>query len=496
MTPRDDRFVLTGALLFDPARGFHSGEVWVRDGQIVAPMSGEGAEIPRVDLGGRLLLPGFWDAHCHFLFVGLQEVRPTLSGTRTRAEALDRLRQALDDPTQPESILAEGWDEADWPAADGPLTGADIDSLSTSRPVVARRVCTHIAVANRSALKYFDDSPHVDREVGRLVEGPAMRAATLLPGRDGERERAVGAATDAVHRQGIVGVHDLGRAEDLAILQRAARGGDWPLRIRYFLKHEDWHRLGREVLAGLQGPEDRVRLAGVKFFADGSFGARTAAVSDPYPDGKRGVLLWDGAELTDAVRAVHADGYRAAVHAIGDRALALVLDALEGAGVQGDRIEHVELSGDREIERLARLGITASMQPNFVARWAHPDGLYDRVLGPDRAPRTNRFRSLARAGVSLAFGSDAMPVGPLLGLAGALGHPEPAERLSVEEALAAYIAGGPHSVEERPGRLEPGHRADLALLSARAPDASSVTGAVVDATWVDGRCVYEREGAR
>ena len=150
---------------------------------------------------------------------------------------------------------------------------------------------------------------------------------------------------------------------------------------------------------------------------------------------------------------------------------------------------------DREIERLARLGITASMQPNFVARWAHPGGLYERVLGPDRAPRTNRFRSLARAGVSLAFGSDAMPVGPLLGLSGALGHPDPAERLTVEEALAAYTAGGPLSVEERPGRLEPGHPADLVLLSARTPDAQAVTGAVVDATWVDGRCVYEREGA-
>jgi predicted amidohydrolase YtcJ len=488
--------VLAGGLLFDADAGARPGSVVLSGPRIAAVVGPDGeapADLPRVELRGRVLLPGFCDAHCHFLWAGLLRVRVDLSPAASRDEALTLVADALRRPDLPESILAEGWDEARWPDGTA-LTGRDLDRIARGRPVVARRVCTHVAAANRAALRCFDGSGlvTVDPERGLLYEDAAMLASRVLPGLAGERRRACAAAVDVALRNGIVEVHDPIGVDDLRLLVEAARAGELPVRVRGFLRFEDLAAMASGELDGLRQARAGVGIAGVKLFADGSIGARTAAVTRPYVGGGRGELLWTPEDLTGAIATAHARGLRCAVHAIGDRAIRLVLDAVEAAGAAGDRIEHLELVEPGDIARVRALGLTASMQPNFVARWAGPGGLYEQALGGDRARGSNPFGSLRAAEVPLAFGSDCMPVGPLFGLRGALGHPDPAERLAPEDALLAYTAGGARSLGEPARRIAAGAPADLCLLSARSIGANALADADVDGTWVDGRRVYER----
>jgi predicted amidohydrolase YtcJ len=132
------------------------------------------------------------------------------------------------------------------------------------------------------------------------------------------------------------------------------------------------------------------------------------------------------------------------------------------------------------------------MQPNFIRRWGMAGGLYERVLGRERAARSNPYAELARAGVPLAFGSDAMPIGPLYGLMGAIEHPVAEQRLSVVDAVVAATRGGPASVDERAGSIEVGADADLAVLDVKSLNADAWRHASVTQTVVGGRLVYER----
>jgi hypothetical protein len=448
----------------------------------------EGAEVIRG--GGHLLLPAFCDAHCHFLFVGLRRIRPDLEPARSRDEALALLDAASRRSDFPDTLLAEAWDESTWTGDRRPLTREDLDRVVPDRPVVARRVCTHFATANSAALPYFEGEAGVDPATGHLLEGPAMRAGVRLPGLEGERDRALDAAVAAAHRAGIGTVHDLSRRTDLSTFVAADRAGRLPLRVRFFVKHEEWDPAPDWTEAETPAAGDGVRVVGVKLFADGSFGARSAAVSEPFAGTtEHGQLLWAAPALTSALRRIADAGLLPAVHAIGDRAVGLVAGAATEAALSRIRVEHLEMVDEATTHALAGVGAIASMQPNFVSRWAGSQGLYEQVLGPERARATNPFRRVVDQGLPLAFGSDSMPLGPLVGIPGALDHPDPGQRLSLTETLHAYTRGGPASVGEAGGELRPGARADLTWVDP-GPDLAWQDARVLG-TWVGGRRVYD-----
>jgi predicted amidohydrolase YtcJ len=156
------------------------------------------------------------------------------------------------------------------------------------------------------------------------------------------------------------------------------------------------------------------------------------------------------------------------------------------------RIEHLELTPDDLVARIARLGVTASMQPNFVDRWGQPAGMYARALGPERLAEMNRFRTLRERGVTLAFGSDCMPMGPLAGLRGALRHPRASERLTAQEAFAAYTAGSAYAgfSEAETGAIAIGLLADLVLVAGDPWSAADPEACPVLATVVGGRLMH------
>lgn len=475
-------------------------------------MAGESVRV--IDVSRLAVAPGFIDGHTHLLHLGLKLSRPDLGGAGSSEEVLARVRSALvvHDPERP--LVAEGWDDGGWQAGDR-IERQELDRLSTRIPIVLRRVCGHKAVANGAALEHVlghpDGAAHaaaglIDSAAGTLVEAAAMRLAPIFPPSPAERSTAIDLAYRHAAQCGVTGVHDIVTTDALREHQIRRRAGRLTLRITAHVAIEQLDALEELGLAsGLGDPW--LRLGGVKLYLDGSLGARTAALSAPYAGRpvESGLLLIDEEPLAAIIRRLDSLGLTAVIHAIGDRAVAAAIDALEGLGAERvrearHRIEHLELTPDDLVERMARCRAVASMQPNFVALWGARGGMYESVLGGSRWRLMNRFRSLAERGVPLAFGSDCMPMGPFLGLRGAVQHPVEVERLSPADALAAYTHGSAYAgfAERDTGTIEIGKLADLVLLASDplggdVPASDRVDESGVVATIVGGRLVFELE---
>ncbi|WP_152042742.1 amidohydrolase [Salinigranum salinum] len=518
--------VLTNAevhTLVPPADGGDetSEAVAVRDGRIVRLASAYdvdflvGTDTRVIDLDGRVVLPGFVDAHTHLSMVGRRLVHADL-GVDSRAAALDRLRERAVDVTVEDTgdgedprpwIQGFGYDESRWDD-DRYLSRADLDDVSDSLPVVAFREDMHVAGVNSVALDRLglaagDHAGDVRSENGEptgvLVEGAVDAVWDAVSPSKTETRRLLTAAQRHANERGVTGVHDMVRASHApAVYRDLAAAGELTLRVRlnYWADHLD---ALREVGLATNHGEGLVRVGAIKTYTDGSFGGRTAKLSDPYDDADtRGQWVVPPAELEAIVREATDAGFQVAAHAIGDEAVAAVLDAVAAAGrVDGEdgarrhRVEHAELADDAAIERMADLGVVASVQPNFL-KWVGEDGLYHRRLG-DRRVRTNRYRAMADASVPLAFGSDCMPLDPLFGVHHAVNAPHEDQRLSVTEALRAYTLGGAYAGfdEDRLGTLAVGNRADLVALDGSPWTADRIDGIGPVLTVTDGTVVYD-----
>ncbi|MFW6152869.1 MAG: amidohydrolase, partial [Halobacteriota archaeon] len=299
--------------------------------------------------------------------------------------------------------------------------------------------------------------------------------------------------------RGVTCVHDMVRRSGAPRVYRELdRTGELDLRVRlnYWRDHLDAiDELGLRTNHG----SDFVAFGAIKSFSDGAIGGRTAKVSEPFADGEgRGTWVVEPDTLQALVDRADDAGHQLTIHAIGDEAIGTVLELLASTDdPRGSRhrIEHVELPTEDHIERFADVGIIASMQPNFL-KWADEDGLYDSRLGEVRSRASNPLRSLVDAGVSVAFGSDGMPVGPFIGIHWAVNARDPRQRLSVDEAIEAYTLGGAYAGfdEDRLGSIEPGKCADLVILE-RSPwdHPDAIDEIEVWRTIVDGEVVYAAE---
>jgi hypothetical protein len=335
--------------------------------------------------------------------------------------------------------------------------------------------------------------------------------APLMPGEgaasDLERVRSAAAA---LHAQGITATHVFEAAAEHRVLRAMTRGGGPWLRVLMHLAHAGLDHAEALGLASGTG-DDRFRIGAIKLFADGTLGSQTASLLDPYEGtGQRGLDLIAPDDLRDLVGRAARAGLALAIHAIGDRAVRSALDAFAAAGpalsapALPSRIEHVQLLDADDLPRFAALGVAASMQPSHCTS---DIDLVHRHWG-DRAARSYPWRSLLDRGVLLAFGSDA-PVEPpdtAAGLHAAVtrqragGRPTggfvPAERITLDQALAAYTSGPARLAGSWPGagRLAPGALADVAVWDAdlhRMPP-ERLASAAVTATILDGEVVHER----
>ncbi|WP_276252606.1 amidohydrolase [Halomontanus rarus] len=513
MTEAADRLFVGGEVytLADPdeTNDGHSDDDSAPDAEAIAVRDGEivgigktndieflaGVETEVIDCDGEVVLPGFVDAHTHVETLGRYEVHADLADAGSAGECVDRLEAQADAEPDREWILGFGYDESDWDDAHH-LTRTDLDRVSDDRPVVAVRVDMHTASLNSVALERLrEELPEEDVETadgeptGVVVERATDAVWDVVEPDLEETRELLEAAIEYATARGVTGVHDMVRDSHAPRVYRdLAADGDLPIRVRlnYWSDHlESVLETGLVTNAG----SEFVRVGAIKTFTDGSIGARTAKVSEPYADAAdrdgtedgdesrdadtetaadRGQWVVEPEELRSLVDRVDDAGLQLSIHAIGDEAIEEAVHALESiADPEGarHRIEHAELATDDQIDRMAAAGLVASMQPNFH-RWADEGGLYDRRLGAERRTRSNRLRDVLEAGVPLAFGSDCMPLDPLLGVHHAVTAPTDAQRLTVTEALRAYTAGGAYAGfdEDRLGTLAVGKRADLVVL--------------------------------
>jgi len=503
--------ILTNAEVHSLAEPDETAEaIAIRDGEVVrVDRAGEvaflaGVETDVIDLDGRVVLPGFVDAHTHMQTLGQYRRFADLRGATGPGDCVERLRESTggDDPW----VLGFGFDESAW-AESGYLTREDLDSVSDDRPVAAFREDMHVATVNGVALDLLEaDLPDADvRTADGVPTGVLVETAVdvvyraIEPDEEATRDLLLAAQREA-HRRGVIGVHDMVRRSRAPAVYRALDLAD-ELHLRVRLNYWSDH-LDAAVETGLHSGHgsEFVRTGAIKTFTDGSFGGRTAKLSADYADGdpgERGQWVVPPDELRDLVRRADDAGFQVAAHAIGDEAVTAALDAFESEsddpGAARHRVEHVELADDETIRRFADLGVVASMQPNFL-KWAGPDGLYEARLGTARREATDRFPAYLDAGAHLAFGSDCMPLDPLLGVHHAVNAPTDGQRLSVTDALRAYTLGAAYAGfdEDRLGTVGPGKKADLVVLE-RSPWAhhEEVRDIDVAMTLVDGEVVYD-----
>lgn len=464
----------------------------------------------RFDCGELTLVPGFVDSHVHFLSMGLGELRVDLADLASRDALLDALRLRALETVEGEWVLGVDFDESRWSGDRALPTREELDArVSDRNPVVARRVCGHIAVANSRAVELLEGRwEEVQADTGLLLEEVVLRLSEAVGVSDEEARRAVSLATVRAHEEGVTTVVDMTDLRTLRTLRELDEAGRLGVRVLAAVQARDLPDLGEEdlALATRGGGAGNLRLVGVKAFVDGSLGARTAALSEPYADdpedpGNRGMLLATREELVELARRVEGLGLQLFIHAIGDRAIDLVLDAIEegcGAGnPRRHRIEHMETARPDQLERMKALRVVASMQPNFIVQWSGPGGLNEQRLGVQRARGAEALRDVWAMGIPLALGSDCMPFGPLFGLEGAVHHPLEEQSLPPVVALRAYTSGSAWSVhaEDELGSVEVGKAADLVLLDEDPEVATDLRSVNVVATVQGGRLVHTNGAA-
>jgi predicted amidohydrolase YtcJ len=498
----------------------------VGDSEVVAPFVGPGT---RRLSAGAFVTPGFMDDHVHLFTGGFQLTSVDLRDADTPAEFTRRIKAFAATRQPGEWILGGVWDHEKW--AGTPLPDrAWIDSVTPQNPVFILRLDGHMALANTRAL----EAAHLDRSAPEIPGGSIVRRSdgeltgvfkdeamgplyAAIPNPTPEQLESV--LTGAMRHAASLGVTAVASMstgwDEIAALRRARGRGALTLRVSNYIALANWRSMADSFR--IAGPgDDWIRTAGVKGFVDGSLGSTTALMFEPYRDAPStgGLFVTPEDSLRRWIGGADSAGLQVVVHAIGDRANALLLDIFDsvakghGPRDRRFRVEHAQHLRASEIPRFASLGVIPSMQPYHAAddgRWAA------KRIGPELIRTTYAFRSLLDAGARLAFGSDwyVAPLDPRLGMQAAItrqtldgrnpGGWVPEEKITLEEALRAYTSTNAYGVfaETTRGILKAGYRADFVGfdrdLTSVAPD--SIADTRVRFTVSGGRVVWETGAA-
>ncbi|HEV2177332.1 MAG TPA: amidohydrolase [Terriglobia bacterium] len=495
-----------------------------------------GPNTQAIDLHGRFAMPGFIDDHVHFSDGSFQLLQIDLKNVRSEAEFVRQIGEKAKTLAPGRWLLGGDWDEEAWPDAKLP-TRWMIDAVTPNNPVYISRYDGHAGLANSLAMKLAGVTKDAKDPVGgRIVRDPKTHEPTgvfkdaaqgliehVIPNpSEAEYEEAIKTGLAEARRVGVTSVEDMNLGGDtpdgqftgeIRLLSRAEREGWLTCRFTEYIPIRQWKTLADAALSHNMG-SDFLKLGGVKGFADGSLGSRTAWMFEPYADDPHNFgiplpMMSPPAKMEAAVRGADAAGIQIAVHAIGTRAVAEMLDIYQRVGGADSpahrfRIEHAQHMRPQDFARFGKLGIVASMQPYHAiddGRWA------EKRINHEVAKYSYAWRSMLDAGAPLAFGTDwpVAPLNPLLGIYAAVTratldgkHPEgwfPEQKLTLDEALRAYTAGSAYAAfqEGDRGTIAPGKLGDVIVLSddlfSIAPE--KIRDAHVEMTIVGGKVVFQ-----
>ncbi|MFT4038965.1 MAG: amidohydrolase [Thermomicrobiales bacterium] len=526
-----DLLLLNGRILtMDPAQPTASA-VAIRMGRIAYVGDDAGARAaaapgsPVIDLAGRTATPGLNDAHAHPMSVGFAlldlDLSPERNGSISDLQGL--VRGAVAERPAGTWIIGRGYDDARLAEGRHP-TREDLDAIAPDHPVVLIRMCHHIGAANSAALRLagvtrdtpdpegglFDRDAHGE-PTGVLRENALtqVRAAMAEPTED-DIMAALEAGGHEFLRNGVTSAVEAGIRDprELRAFQRLREAGRLPFRAYLMMLIDE--TLDDLISLGVQTGfgDDWLKIGPAKLFSDGSIGGRTAMMHAPYegqPD-NHGLWMMPPDALKAKVRRAHDAGFQVGIHAIGDAAIDLVLDAYEEALAANPRpdarhrIEHCSIVDDRILGRIRDLGVVPIPGTSFLR---HFRDAYVNNLGEWRIGQAYGFASYARFGIIAAASSDA-PVVPVNALAGIqtmmtrhdiLGRPvNPAEAISMEDALRAYTVNGAYASFEEgiKGTLKPGLLGDVTIFAEDLTqvDADALAGVAVAHTIAEGEVVY------
>src|SRR3989441_3814103 len=494
--------------------------------QEIQKLAGKSTKV--IDAKGQLVLPGFNDAHVHFMSGGFQLSSVDLRDANTPQEFAERIRDFAARLPKGRWVTGGDWDHERWPDAKLP-TKELIDRYTPDTPVFVNRLDGHMALANSLALKLAgvtretNDPPggfivrdsKTGEPTGILKDAAQSFVWKVFPAASFEEKLAAArAATNHAASLGVTSVQDMSAGADVGVYQTLLDCRGLKTRIYAVWPLPGWDRLARTGVRAHFGSA-MLRTGGLKGFADGSLGSTTALFFEPYLDapntsGIPSDEMFPEEAMLERVRGADRAGLQVIIHAIGDRANDNMLSIYERVEKEnGDRdrrfrIEHAQHLRPQDIPRFARDKVIASMQPYHAiddGRWA------EKRIGPERAKTTYAFRSLLDSGAMLAFGTDwtVAPLNPMLSIYAAVTrrtldgkHPNgwiPEQRISVEEAIRAYIVGSAFAEfqENEKGTITPGKLADIVILARDIfkIDPKEIEKVKVVTTIMDGRVIYE-----
>jgi predicted amidohydrolase YtcJ len=489
-----------------------------------------GSETRTIDAGGRLLLPGFNDAHLHFVSGGAQLDNLQLNDATSAEEFARRIGERAKSTSKGEWILGGDWDETKWNPAQLP-TKELVDPLTPNTPVFVSRYDGHMALANSVALHMAAVTAKTPDPPGGTIVRDAQGNPTgalkdaamdyvykiIPPLSHEQRLHAVKRALAHAASLGVTSVQDMNPDyADIAVYSELLQSGELTTRIYaapLITQVDDQAKIGIRHAFG--GPF--LRIGAVKGYADGSLGSATAYFFQPFDDqpNNHGLLSDEMQPLSlmrDRMMKADAAGLQLCTHAIGDQGISIILDLYSeiakahGEADRRSRIEHAQHMAAKDFDRFAQLHVIASVQPYHAiddGRWA------EKRIGHDRASRTYAFRTFLDHGVRLALGTDwnVAPLNPLLTVYAAVTRATldgknpngwfPEQKLTVSEAMEAYTMGSAYAEfqEKDKGSITPGKLADMVLLSDDifSLDPTKIRDVKVLKTVVGGKVVWDAE---
>ncbi len=470
------------------------------------------------------IIPGLIDSHLHLISGGLQLSRLQLREVPDRAAFIAAIADRAKRTTKGDWILGGRWSTESWPDPAQPCKEW-IDAVTPNNPVLLSRMDGHGALANSVALKLagitrdgpadppggaIDRDPATHEPTGILKDTAMQIVSSRVPRTpDRELDAALTAAMREANRHGLTSVHTMSPTNDIPVLVRADRDERLTLRTRVFVMENSW---SDAIRGSAYDGTERFEIVGLKLFADGSLGSRTALMTDPYADNTASKKEWRGivreyiatathsigpntslvgTEFDKTCRSAVTAGLSPAVHCIGDLANCLVLNQYETQfgtarseignqgfakithGIIRPRIEHAQHLRPSDIPRFAKIGVVACMQPFHKA----DDGRYaETAIGPERCKTSYAFRSLLDAGAHVAFGSDwpVVTLNPFTGIHSAVTGRTldgktfvPEQNITVAEAIKCYTSGAAYAADDEStlGKITVGYAADFVILN-------------------------------